>query len=90
MTDRERVLRHLENHGSITPLEALDCYGIMRLAAVVCNLRKDGYEINTIMMQGTDRFGEPMRYAKYVLLGGADGATDEQGNRLRDSARLAG
>ena len=31
MTQSERILRHLQDYGSITPVEALSDYGCMRL-----------------------------------------------------------
>lgn len=41
------LLAYLREHGSITPLEALDEIGTLRLAALVFNLRDRGYEIET-------------------------------------------
>ena len=45
MTQTEKVLHHLEKRGSLTPLQAMDCYGIMRLAARIGELRRDGHDI---------------------------------------------
>ena len=39
MTQNERILRHLRDNGSITPLDALSEYGIMRLASRISDLR---------------------------------------------------
>ena len=66
-TDKQTVLAHLRNVGPITPLVALENYGILRLGARVWDLRHDGYEIKTEMVTGTDRYGNPMRYARYTL-----------------------
>lgn len=41
------VLTHLKQHGTITPLESLYGYGIMRLGARVLELRRAGYVITT-------------------------------------------
>ena len=41
----ERVLKYLDDFGSITPLEALADLGIMRLGARIYDLRKKGYSI---------------------------------------------
>jgi len=57
------VLRHLERHRSITPLEALGVYGIFRLAARVYELRREGFNVVTTIMR--DENEKP--YAKYVL-----------------------
>ena len=51
MTQCERILRHLEDYGSITSLEAMSEYGIMRLASRVNDLRRLGYPIVTELMR---------------------------------------
>ena len=40
ISKQEKVLTHLQVHGSITPLEALEKYGSFRLGALIFNLRK--------------------------------------------------
>ena len=42
MTQCDRILRHLEDAGSITQAEAMSEYGIMRLAARIADLRGRG------------------------------------------------
>lgn len=68
-----RVLQHLKTHGSLTSMEAFENYGVTRLAAVIFDLRKLGHDIVTLDMDGSNRYGEPVRYAKYVLKGESDG-----------------
>ena len=67
MTHKERVLRHLKTFGSITPWEAIQEYGNTRLSATIFTLKDDGIDINSEMVTGENRFGEPVRYAKYSL-----------------------
>lgn len=70
MTQNERIIRHLNEYGSITPLEALSEYGIMRLASRISDLRtRGGYDIRREMADGRNRYGEPTRYARYTLGG---------------------
>ena len=64
-----RVLEHLKTYNGLTSMEAFDKYGITRLAAVVCELRKLGYDICTLDMESQNRYGEVTRYAKYMLMG---------------------
>ena len=64
----EKILDHLKMFGSITPLEAMKEYGCMRLAAVIFTL-KDEYSIATEMLDSKNRFGDKVRYAKYVFAG---------------------
>ena len=44
-TQTEKVLMHLEKRGSLTALQAMDYYGIMRLAARIGELRRAGHDI---------------------------------------------
>lgn len=67
MTQTEKILRHLKEYGTITPMEAMQEYGIMRLASRITDLRKSGYAINTNLVNGYNRFGEKTRYASYIL-----------------------
>lgn len=67
MTQNEMILRHIEKHGSITPLEALQNYGIMRLASRICDLTKQGYEFKRESVEDHNRFGEVVRYTRYSL-----------------------
>ena len=67
MTQCERILRHLYDYGSITPMEAIAEYSVMRLASRICDLRKLGFEIRTETVKGKNRYGEPTRHARYVM-----------------------
>lgn len=66
-TKTQRVLNHLKQYGSITSLEAIDMYGATRLSAIIFRLRNHGYDIETIKMPFTDRYGNYNVYGKYVL-----------------------
>lgn len=72
LTQNEQILRHLQDIGTITPLQALGEYGIMRLASRVSDLRRQGYPIEKRMVRSRNRYGEPVRYAEYRM-GDADG-----------------
>ena len=67
MTQRERILRHLKHYGSITQLEAMREYGIMRLGARIYDLRRDGYVIIKTTETTRNRYGEACSYARYRL-----------------------
>ena len=64
---KERILRHLEDYGTITQGEAIQDYGIMRLASRIDELRKLGYPIQTEMVKGRNRYDEETRYARYRM-----------------------
>jgi len=64
MSQAITVLNHLTNNRKLTSIEAIGLYGITRLAAVVHNIKKDGYEIDTTMKDGVNK----TQYAEYSLV----------------------
>ena len=62
-TQKAKVLQFLLAGNRITPLHALHHYGVFRLAAIICNLRKDGHRIETLMVDN----GNGAKYASYKL-----------------------
>jgi hypothetical protein len=65
MTQNKMVLQHLQTGQSITALDSLRLYGVLRLAARVEELRKDGH---TIITQSV-RVGNK-EFARYSLTKG--------------------
>ena len=65
-TQRAKILQHLKDNQSITPREALDFYGCMRLSAHILTLKQEGIKIVTLMKQiGNRRFAEYMLEVKF-------------------------
>ena len=67
MKQCEIVLRHMEELGSITSLEAMQEYGIMRLASRITDLKKAGYPIRREMVTRKNRYGETVTLARYSI-----------------------
>ena len=67
-TQKQDILKFLHENGSITPLDALKEFGCMRLAARICELVKEGYPISTEMEISYNRYGAPVRHARYKLV----------------------
>ncbi len=67
ITQCERILRHMKDYGSITSLEAVNEYGIMRLASRINDLRAQGIAISSEVASGKNRYGETTHYAVYRL-----------------------
>lgn len=63
-----RILEHFKKYGTLTSMEAFQTYGITRLAARISELREKGYDIRTVMVDSTNRYGEPVRYGLYKLV----------------------
>lgn len=69
MTQNEMIVNHLREHGSITQLEALKEYGCMRLASRISDLRKTGIKIIRLTETSRNRYGQKIRYARYIMEG---------------------
>ena len=67
ITQCERILRHMKDYGSITSLEAVTEYGIMRLASRINDLRAQGIAIVSEVKTGKNRYGEDTHFAVYKL-----------------------
>lgn len=67
MTQCEKILRHMEDYGSISSLEAVNEYGIMRLASRISDLKRMGIPIRKETVKGKNRYGEATSYARYSL-----------------------
>ena len=66
-TQRDRVLNYIFIHGSISSLEAIKDLGVTRLADVIFKLKKQGYNVITREEKSTNRYNEPVYYARYYL-----------------------
>lgn len=67
ITQIERILRHLNDYGSITSLEAMQEYGIMRLASRINDLKAEGIDIVSETKSGKNRYGETTHFKVYRL-----------------------
>lgn len=65
---QERVLRYMNEHGSITSMEAFRDLGTTRLSAVIFNLRKKGHTIKSVTESFKNRYGEPVYYSRYSVV----------------------
>ena len=65
------ILEHLQKKGSITSMEAFSLYGATRISSIIFSLRKN-YDIETLMCETTNRYGEETRYGKFVYKGVLD------------------
>lgn len=71
VTQKERVLTYLLEHKEgITSLKAFELFGIMQMPKRIFDLRSDGWNICSISKVGLNRFGQPVSYVVYKLIGG--------------------
>ena len=67
MTQCDRILRHLQDCGSITQAEAVTEYGCYRLGARIWDLKAQGVPIKSETVTGRNRYGERTSFARYSL-----------------------
>ena len=64
-TQKERVIKYINEFGSISSLEAFRDLGVTRLADVIFKLKKSGIAITTRTEKSINRYGEPVYFARY-------------------------
>lgn len=65
ITQCEMIEDHLDEWGSITPLEAMRDLGIYRLASRISDLKKQGHKIKSEMVSVATRNGGRTHIARY-------------------------
>lgn len=66
MTQNERVIAYMREHGSITQRDAM-WLGIYRLSARIFDLRKAGYRVQSQWETVENKYGERATIARYSL-----------------------
>lgn len=61
----QRILDYMRQFGSITAIDAVRDLGVLRLAARISDLKKEGYDIISEQQAVRNRFGETCYVAKY-------------------------
>jgi hypothetical protein len=68
MTQEERILKHISDHGSISDFEAVTLLHIGRLASRVHDMRRKGINIIGNTVYGENEYGK-YHYTRYSLEG---------------------
>ena len=67
MNQKERIIKYINDFGSITSLEAMRDLGITQLGARIDGLQKDGYAFKKEWERAKNRYGEDVDYKRYSL-----------------------
>lgn len=67
MSQEDMILEYMETHRGITQAEAVEALGCYRLAARIADIRDRGVSVERVMEEGKNRFGAPIRYARYFI-----------------------
>ena len=69
MSQCQKILHFMETHKrGITPLQAMDHFGCMRLSGRIHDLREMGYNISSELVDVKNRYGETCRVSQYRLV----------------------
>lgn len=63
----KQVKEHLLAKGTITSWEAIQMFHATRLSAIIFNLRKQGYLIDSEWETSIDKEGRTSRFVRYIL-----------------------
>ena len=67
MTQHDRILKYMNDFGSITPMEAFSDLGITKLATRISEMTKDGYKFKKETVKSRNRYGDRTRFMRYSL-----------------------
>ena len=67
MTQKERVVKYMQDFGVITPYSAFRDLGITKLSTRIGELRRDGILIGQEWHEGKNRYNEKVHYMIYWL-----------------------
>ena len=67
VTQGMKILKYMQDYGSITPVEAFRDLGVMRLGARIYDLEQEGVRIVHERENSTNRMGEKVSYSRYRL-----------------------
>lgn len=65
----QRILTYLKEHGSITTWQSFRLFGDTRLSDKIFRLKKLGYKFSEKWITKKNRYGEPVRFKKYIFEG---------------------
>lgn len=66
---QQRIYAFMEEHGSITPMDAFSKLGITKLSTRIGEMMRKGIDIEKTMCHGTNADGDPVHYMSYSLRG---------------------
>lgn len=68
VTQKSRILRHIQDYKSITSWDSYMEYGITRLSAIIFVLKKEGYKFTDEWISSKNRYNEKTQFKKYILI----------------------
>ena len=69
MTQHSLIIDFMRDNGSITTFEAYEQLGVTKLTTRISELRRGGFLIKQRTESGLNRYGKPVTYNRYWLVG---------------------
>ena len=63
----QTILEYMKTGKPITQEDSYNLCGSQRLGAIIFNLRKKGYDIQSLPASGLNRFGNKTKFVRYFL-----------------------
>lgn len=70
ITQADRILQFIQEHGSITRLQAANEIGAFELSARLIELENRGYVFEKERIKVKNRYGDTVKVVRYSLFGG--------------------
>lgn len=70
MSQKAKILAHMKRGLTITPLQALDLFGCMRLASRIGDIEEMWYSIYRVWVTVKNRNGKMVKVKRYSLITG--------------------
>ena len=67
MNQKERIKDYLSSGAVLTRLNAWDELGILEAPARICEIRAEGFPVETKMVEVKNRYGESVRVAEWRM-----------------------
>ena len=67
VTQRDRVLKYIQDFGSISSFQAYQDLGVTQLATRIFELKERGYHFKKTTIQTKNRYGDATHYVEYRL-----------------------
>ncbi len=64
-TQKQLIIKYIQDFGSITPMEAFGDLGITKLATRISEMRRDGMQFKIDTVKSKNRYGKTVHFAKY-------------------------
>lgn len=65
MTQKDLIMKYINDFGTITSYQAFTDLGITRLSARISELEEMGVRFTRAWEKKTNRYGEPVQYIRY-------------------------